>query len=155
MREHGKNTESYTKMQETALEDTRGNSLNLKPEGWSGRPDLNWGPLGPEPSALPGYATPRQEQVTGYRAQATGKKLSEAVFSIACNQFPVASYWSGRPDSNWRPLAPQASALPGCATSRHDRLRLCSTDLRQRANLHANTSAKVLSIRSAIPAGWL
>ena len=29
---------------------------------WSGRPDLNWGPLGPEPSALPGYATPRQEQ---------------------------------------------------------------------------------------------
>ena len=28
-------------------------------ERWSGRPDLNWGPLGPELSALPGYATPR------------------------------------------------------------------------------------------------
>ena len=28
---------------------------------WSGRPDLNWGPLGPEPSALPGYATPRRK----------------------------------------------------------------------------------------------
>ena len=25
---------------------------------------------------------------------------------------------SGRPDSNWRPLAPHTSALPGCATSR-------------------------------------
>ena len=32
-------------------------------EGWSGRPDLNWGPLGPEPSALPGYATPRKPDV--------------------------------------------------------------------------------------------
>ena len=34
---------------------------------WSGRPDLNWGPLGPEPSALPGYATPRKNEVTGNR----------------------------------------------------------------------------------------
>ena len=25
---------------------------------------------------------------------------------------------SGRPDSNWRPPAPKAGALPGCATSR-------------------------------------
>src|SRR2546422_980772 len=30
--------------------------------------------------------------------------------------------WSGRPDLNRRPLAPQASALPGCATSRESRL---------------------------------
>ncbi len=28
------------------------------------------------------------------------------------------NFWSGRPDLNRRPLAPQASALPGCATSR-------------------------------------
>ena len=27
--------------------------------------------------------------------------------------------WSGRPDSNWRPPAPKAGALPGCATPRH------------------------------------
>ena len=27
--------------------------------------------------------------------------------------------WSGRADLNGRPLAPQASALPGCATPRH------------------------------------
>src|SRR5690554_3829523 len=29
------------------------------------------------------------------------------------------SNWSGRRDSNSRPLAPHASALPGCATPRH------------------------------------
>src|SRR3984957_19321090 len=29
-------------------------------------------------------------------------------------------YWSGRQDSNLRPLAPHASALPGCATPRPD-----------------------------------
>src|SRR5688500_5215603 len=29
-----------------------------------------------------------------------------------------ACFWSGRQDSNLRPLAPHASALPGCATSR-------------------------------------
>jgi hypothetical protein len=28
------------------------------------------------------------------------------------------SSWSGRLDSNQRPLAPHANALPGCATSR-------------------------------------
>ena len=28
--------------------------------------------------------------------------------------------WSGREDSNFRPLAPHASALPGCATPRTD-----------------------------------
>ncbi len=27
-------------------------------------------------------------------------------------------YWSGRCDSNTRPLAPHASTLPGCATPR-------------------------------------
>jgi hypothetical protein len=30
----------------------------------------------------------------------------------------IFSYWSGREDSNLRPLAPQASTLPGCATPR-------------------------------------
>src|SRR3989304_9521343 len=35
-------------------------------------------------------------------------------------QYPVfvEKIWSGRPDLNRRPLAPKASALPGCATSR-------------------------------------
>ncbi|MDQ5904248.1 MAG: hypothetical protein QG672_1841 [Pseudomonadota bacterium] len=31
---------------------------------------------------------------------------------------PFRYYWSGRRDSNSRPLAPHASALPGCATPR-------------------------------------
>ena len=31
--------------------------------------------------------------------------------------------WSGRADLNCRPLAPQASALPGCATSRRENHR--------------------------------
>jgi hypothetical protein len=32
----------------------------------------------------------------------------------------LLKYWSGRQDSNLRPLAPHASALPGCATPRPD-----------------------------------
>ena len=31
--------------------------------------------------------------------------------------------WSGREDSNLRPPAPEAGALPGCATPRHYKLR--------------------------------
>src|SRR5881394_102549 len=30
----------------------------------------------------------------------------------------IVDFWSGRRDSNSRPHAPQACALPGCATSR-------------------------------------
>ncbi len=33
--------------------------------------------------------------------------------------------WSGRPDSNWRPSAPKADALPDCATPRRDFTRCC------------------------------
>ena len=32
---------------------------NILAKKSSGRPDLNWRPLGPEPSALPSCATPR------------------------------------------------------------------------------------------------
>src|ERR1700682_6383609 len=32
---------------------------------------------------------------------------------------PEGEKWSGRPDSNRRPPAPKAGALPGCATPRH------------------------------------
>ena len=34
--------------------------------------------------------------------------------------------WSGRRDSNSRPLAPHASALPGCATPRENEIMPCS-----------------------------
>ena len=30
----------------------------------------------------------------------------------------ISKYWSGRQDLNLRPLDPQSSALPGCATPR-------------------------------------
>jgi len=39
----------------------------------------------------------------------------EGHFSLA---LCASEKWSGRRDSNSRPLAPHASALPGCATSR-------------------------------------
>ncbi len=44
-------------------------------------------------------------------------------------------YWSGRQDLNLRPLAPQANALPDCATSRIIEFKircastLCQTDV--------------------------
>src|SRR4051812_28325336 len=31
---------------------------------------------------------------------------------------PGSCTWSGMPDSNWRPLRPERSALPGCANPR-------------------------------------
>ena len=43
----------------------------------------------------------------------TYRKPFDLIFQRAKNE-----EWSGRPDLNRRPLAPQASALPGCATSR-------------------------------------
>ena len=71
MRENGKKTESCAKIPHTVSSACRRNLLHLQVEGWSGRPDLNWGPLGPEPSALPGYATPRKSryQISGFRCQ--------------------------------------------------------------------------------------
>ena len=39
---------------------------------------------------------------------------------------PFLNQWSARKDSNLRPLAPHASALPGCATRRRE--RYCMTN---------------------------
>ena len=57
--------------QRTLFRSSRRKLLHLRTERWSGRPDLNWGPLGPEPSALPGYATPRKSRyhVSSFRCQ--------------------------------------------------------------------------------------
>ena len=41
---------------------------------------------------------------------------------VAILQGRVTKYWSGREDSNLRPLDPQSSALPGCATPRKKQL---------------------------------
>src|SRR5437764_5351322 len=53
---------------------------------WSGRRDLNPRPLGPQPSALPGYATPRtrgQSSPDGLR-QPRGSPLLTAPVSPGC-----------------------------------------------------------------------
>src|SRR5690554_7109245 len=56
-----------------------------------------------------GKAQVRSRQPCSFFIPAGIKKpLKTAVFKI----------WSGRSDSNTRPLAPHASALPGCATPR-------------------------------------
>ena len=39
--------------------------------------------------------------------------------------YPEALKWSGRSDSNRRPAAPKAAALPGCATPRRKKTRAC------------------------------
>src|SRR6202030_4513644 len=42
---------------------------------------------------------------------------------------PITRKWSGRRDLNSRPHAPQACALPGCATSRPQRPRKKAANL--------------------------
>src|SRR2546423_14748270 len=48
--------------------------------------------------------------------------------SESCGQ--MMSEWSGREDSNLRPLGPKPSALPGCATPRRRRRKTISADER-------------------------
>jgi hypothetical protein len=55
------------------------------------------------------------------RVMRTVKYCDPSVFLIFCVSLSACfyeRYWSGRQDSNLRPLAPHASALPGCATPR-------------------------------------
>src|SRR6516164_11700739 len=49
-------------------------------------------------------------------------------------------FWSGWRDSNSRPLAPHASALPGCATSRSKTDAKSNTRLVYRARVAAGES---------------
>ncbi len=54
--------------------------------------------------------------------------------------------WSGRPDSNRRPPAPKAGALPGCATPR-------SASILPQLNRRAGFSDEILEPRRAFPEG--
>jgi site-specific DNA recombinase len=63
----------------------------------------------------------------------TYRKPFDLIFQRAKNE-----EWSGRLDLNQRPHAPQACALPGCATSRrptYGRLHFCSPRLQTRGFL--------------------
>ena len=48
----------------------------------------------------------------------SGRKCRNDINQSLAIRFKHLIYWSGRRDSNSRPLAPHASALPGCATPR-------------------------------------
>ena len=50
-----------------------------------------------------------------------GTMMHRPLFGTSC---ALLARWSGRPDSNWRPPAPHAGALPGCATPRPDNHRI-------------------------------
>src|ERR1019366_36560 len=60
--------------------------------------------------------------------------------------------WSGREDSNLRPSAPKADALPGCATPRRDVLIVTRTSLDSKRGVEACVS---LSGESSTPASRL
>ena len=54
-----------------------------------------------------------------YTVQGTGQRRKNGLAAFAANPLILrTNNWSGRRDSNSRPLAPHASALPGCATPR-------------------------------------
>ena len=48
----------------------------------------------------------------------TGKGVAMKKAGCSCEQPAFREFWSGRSDSNTRPLAPHASTLPDCATPR-------------------------------------
>src|SRR5215469_13259955 len=57
----------------------------------------------------------------------------------------AASQWSGRLDLNQRPLAPQASALPGCATPRCESIAVMPPRLGNvKVSARRTTSAELL-----------
>ena len=62
----------------------------------------------------------RRRSGTGVLAHARRSRRARRQ-SREITRCPVAQIWSGREDLNLRPLAPQASALPGCATPRPER----------------------------------
>ena len=65
------------------------------------------------------------------------------------------AFWSGRPDSNRGPLAPKASALPGCATPRQKPSRLASDRCRKRSPVpRSNPRRAGQAPVSILPAAW-
>lgn len=63
----GKNSSSLTLLE-----------FQQRSEKWSGRWDLNPRPLGPEPSALPSYATPRPTEDRHHEASRAGLQMYSA-----------------------------------------------------------------------------
>src|SRR5205807_6379271 len=58
--------------------------------GWSGRRDLNPRPLGPQPSALPGYATPRTSaDLSGFGPPRRGNRPASPAAASAGRQLDL------------------------------------------------------------------
>jgi hypothetical protein len=51
-------------------------------------------------------------------------KVPRTLLSLVCRLKKRSRCWSERQDLNLRPLVPQTSALPGCATLRHQRIQI-------------------------------
>src|SRR5262245_13314772 len=81
------------------------NLFEINFEEWSGRPDLNL------------------RRLAGVRARCRNPERAQRVEgpqhgSVSETVLVNSQEWSGRPDLNRGPHAPQACALPGCATPR-------------------------------------
>ena len=76
------------------------------------------------PAAGPSRPPPTQRQKDG---TATNQEIRQRTSTCLCLAFltNIWSKWSGRRDSNPRPLEPHSSALPSCATARQSRGARC------------------------------
>ena len=69
-------------------------------ENWSGRQDLNLRPLGPQPSALPDCATPREAGIIAHALAL--RKFLQPVIAVA---YPIPNY-RGRRKARGRAIQP-------------------------------------------------
>lgn len=60
----------------------------------------------------------RKQRKSQSKKGGRGKRLAMKKAGCSCEQPAFREFWSGRSDSNTRPLAPHASTLPDCATPR-------------------------------------
>ena len=88
---------------------------------WSGRVDLNHRPLGPEPSALPGCATPRgarvirdlprRGQIAGRRETGIGKRTTSKSGAVSLFPFNVSRLLEPCPQTPVRVIEAENSRL--------------------------------------------
>jgi hypothetical protein len=64
-------------------------------------------------------STPARRSMMRIMLSSTEGRSSIRVHSPMAEPSKAYKHWSGRRDSNSRPPAPKAGALPGCATPRH------------------------------------
>ena len=79
-----------------------------------------WRPQLSDSPAASGWRGPRFSHgcAAAPRGELRDSRIANAAAGVSSRRRPECR-WSGRRDSNSRPLAPHASALPGCATARH------------------------------------